>query len=168
MPMTIDPQPARQANRQRRIAETAHQGQHIREDGDSAGQDERDGRQANGTAQPSPPMHEGVSLEMFRVPQDAHKEILCADVHIQRAADDEAGEGDAVRDALDGLACGAERGTGDPLPAPGVDDQAEGEVGGCDEGHAEINGFGVVARPAHLGDDGEEGGGCGAGAEDCC
>lgn len=113
-------------------------------------------------------MDEGVRLEMLRVAQDPHKEVLCANVHVQRAADDEAGEGDAVRDALDSLARAAERGRGNPLAAPGVDDQAEGEVGGRHEAHAQVHGFGVVSWFAHFGDDGEEGGGCGARAEDCC
>lgn len=113
-------------------------------------------------------MHEGVRLKMPRMPQDPHEEVLCADVHVQRAADDEAREGDTVRDALDCLACAAERWGGDPPAAPGVDDQAEGEVGGRHEAHAHVHGFGVVSGLAHLRDDGEEGGGCGAGAEDCC
>lgn len=38
--VTIKPQPPRQADRQRRIAETPHQRKDIREDGNGAGQEE--------------------------------------------------------------------------------------------------------------------------------
>ena len=113
-------------------------------------------------------MNEGVGLEVARVAEDSDEEVFGGNVHVERAADDQAREGDAVGHSFEGWTGAAECRGRNPLSAPPVDDEGEGEVGGCYERHAEVDGFGVVFGLAHLGNYGEECGGGGAGDEDCC
>ena len=113
-------------------------------------------------------MHGRVRLQMARVAQDSDEQVLGCDVYVETAGDDQAREGDSVGNSLDGFAGATKRWGGDPLAAPGVDYQTEGQVGGRYQAHAQVDCFGVIFWLAHLRDDREEGRcGC-AGDEDRC
>lgn len=107
-----------------------------------------------------------IRLQVRRVAQDANEDVLCADVEIEAAGDCQADEANAVRDDLDRWTSGAERGRGDVLATPAVDDQREAEVGGNDDAHADVQSLLVVARFAHLANYRKEGGGAGVGDVD--
>ena len=85
---------------------------------------------------------------------------------IDADADHQAGQGDAVGNFLEELAGASKRGRGQPLPAPAVDHQREGQVHGADEDAGRDGGLAVVARLLHLGNNGEIHGGTAAADED--
>jgi hypothetical protein len=165
--MVVNPQPPRQPQRQRRKRNTARQRQQVVENRHPGGNQETDNRHDGHAPKPRPPMHRGIRLQMPRLPQHADKDILRAHMHKQRTTDTQPHEPNSIRDLLHHGAGAAQRGGRNPLAAVPVHDEREGEVSGGDDAHAHGHGFRVLLRPAHLGHDGEEGGGAGAGAEDC-
>lgn len=87
---------------------------------------------------------------------------------VQAGTDQKTNQTNAVSNLLDGITGGPKGRRGNPLPAVTVDNQRESQIRRCDDGHAEVNSLVVVARLAHLGDDGQESTGTGSGAEDRC
>lgn len=81
-------------------------------------------------------MHDRVLLQVLRVAEDAHEEVLGGDVDVQASANEQADEADTISNLLDGVTSTTERRRGNPFAAVAVDDQTEGEVGGGDDAHA--------------------------------
>lgn len=105
---------------------------------------------------------------MGRVAQDADEKIFSCYVQVETGGDNQADETDSVGYFLDDWACRTEGRGGNPLAAPAVDDEGEGEVSCLDDCHAGVECLVVVFWRPHLGDDGQEGRRSGRGDEDCC
>lgn len=101
-------------------------------------------------------MDDRVLLEVDRVAQESHKDVLGSDMYVKASTDHETSQANAICNLLDSLACATERRRGHPLTAIAIDDQGEGQVGGRHDSHAEVDGFVVVPGFLHLGDDGKE------------
>lgn len=84
----------------------------------------------------------------------------------EQGAHEQTGQGKGVADDFQGRAGGAQGRRGDVRPAEVVDDDADDDVEGGDDGLAEHEGAAVVGGVAHFGGDGEEGRGAGVGEDD--
>lgn len=105
---------------------------------------------------PDTPAGDGVAVEMLRVAENADKDDLGGGVGIERASEEEVGDGDAVRDLLpvDG-----ERGEGrrrDDAANVTVGDTGKDGVKDGGEGLESVGGLHGVARLLHFGDEDEE------------
>ena len=94
--MIKQPQPSRQDDRQRRKADSARQSEQVIENWDRFREDEGDGREAEGAAEPGGPVREGIGLQVWGVAQDADEDVFGGDVQVEAGADDQADEADAV------------------------------------------------------------------------
>lgn len=84
----------------------------------------------------------------------------------QSGGNNQTGEGKTVADSLHGRTGGAKSRRGDVRTAEVVNDASNGNVGGSHAALADDQSAGVVARVAHLRDDGEEGWGAGEGKDE--
>lgn len=166
MPVVVDPQVGGEPEREWRKGEAARQREEVVEDGNTGCEEEGHDRHTERARQPDEPVYKRVGLEVLGVAQDADEDVLGRHVDEDARADEQAHQTDTIRHLLHHLARAAKRRGSNPLAAVAVHDEAERQVRRRDDAHADVHGLVVVARLAHLGDDGEKGRGSGAGAED--
>lgn len=151
----VHPKQRREDETERRREQTAGQAEEVVEDGHGLADDEGERAEDEVDAEPGGPVQHGVGLQVARVAQQPHEQVLGRDVLVDAVADDEPRQRDAVADLLEQGARAAERRRRQPLPRVPVDDQAEDEVQQPDDDAVDVAGLAVVLGAAHLGDDGK-------------
>ena len=79
----VKPETAWESNCQRSKTDRSGESDQVVEDRDSLSQKEGDRRETNGAGEPGAPMHHCILLEMWRVSENANKEILRCDVKVK-------------------------------------------------------------------------------------
>ena len=96
----MNPEPTRKTDSYRRETNRAGQSDEVIEDWDRLGENKRQRGEPECARQPCTPVDERVGLEMPRVAEDAHKDVLGRDVEVEGCAHDEADQPDSVRHHL--------------------------------------------------------------------
>lgn len=83
MLVVVDPEVAREAERQRGEGQAPGQGEQVVEDGDPGGDQEADDGHAERAGQPDGPVDHSILLQVPRVAEHPHEQVLGGDVDVQ-------------------------------------------------------------------------------------
>lgn len=152
----VEPEGTGEAVRVPRREQRRRDPDEVGEDGNGDGEHERGTVHQQHQEDPRRPAQHGMRVEIVRAPEKSDEEQFGGRVRVQRAGDQEVGDGDAVSGFLPVQGKTAERRAGDGIADVDVHDDGEDDIEGRRDALKRVSclhrGFGM----SHFGDEDEE------------